>query len=259
MTGILSELLGILPETILATALVFSRIAGAVSVLPAFGEQAVSTRIKLGAAIAFTILVGPLNWGDAVDKVADGFNLVLLASETLVGLLVGLSLRILIIALQVAGTIASQAISLSQIFGAGVGPEPQPAYSSLLVIAGLAFAAMAGLHVKVVLLFSVSYDVFPMGGLSEPSRVAEWGVRHVAQMFAIGLTLAAPFVLAATIYNLSLGFISRAMPQLMVAFVGAPAISLAGLVLFMLAAPIMITIWYQIFDAQLLSPDLAFR
>ena len=41
----------------------------------------------------------------------------------------------------------------------------------------------------------------------------------------------------------NLGVINRAMPQLMVAFVGAPAITAAGLLLLALAAPILLDIW----------------
>ncbi len=45
------------------------------------------------------------------------------------------------------------------------------------------------------------------------------------------------------LYNLTLGIINRAMPQLMVVFVGAPAITAAGLVLLMLLAPVMLGLW----------------
>ena len=52
--------------------------------------------------------------------------------------------------------------------------------------------------------------------------VAEWGVARVGAAFALALGLAAPFVIAAVLYNLALGVINKAMPQLMVALVGAP-------------------------------------
>lgn len=253
------ELLGIAPEIIFLAATIFARVGAAVSVLPAFGEQTVPGRVKLGAALAFSFLVGAIMWQELTVRQFEQFGLYLLVSETAIGLLLGLSLRVLIIALQIAGTVASQAISLSQLFGGGMGSEPQPAFSTLLVVAGLAFATMAGLHVKIAEMFAVSYDLFPVGVLLDPNSVAEWSAKHVSKMFSLGLTLAAPFVLAATIYNLGLGFISRAMPQLMVAFVGAPAISLAGLVLFMLATPLMLLVWFDIFSDQLLAPDLGFR
>ncbi|MEJ2037160.1 MAG: flagellar biosynthetic protein FliR, partial [Maritimibacter sp.] len=39
--------------------------------------------------------------------------------------------------------------------------------------------------------------------------------------------------------------INRAMPQLMVAFVGAPAITAGGLILMFLSTPILLNIWGQ--------------
>ncbi len=66
--------------------------------------------------------------------------------------------------------------------------------------------------------------------------------------------MAAPFTIAAFVYNLALGVINRAMPQLMVTFVGAPAITLGGLVLLLISAPIMLGVWHQGFVAFIADP-----
>ena len=73
-----------------------------------------------------------------------------------------------------------------------------------------------------------SYEILPMGLPVPAADVAAWGTARVAQAFALGFSLAAPFVIAAFAYNLALGAINRAMPQLMVAFIGAPAITAGG-------------------------------
>jgi flagellar biosynthetic protein FliR len=44
-------------------------------------------------------------------------------------------------------------------------------------------------------------------------------------------------------YNLALGAINRAMPTLMVSFIGAPALSAAGLGLLAMLAPILLAFW----------------
>ncbi|MEM8699663.1 MAG: flagellar biosynthetic protein FliR, partial [Pseudomonadota bacterium] len=51
-----------------------------------------------------------------------------------------------------------------------------------------------------------------------------------------------------------LGAINRAMPQLMVAFVGAPAITAGGLALLALAAPLILTLWLDRLDQALAFP-----
>ena len=68
-------------------------------------------------------------------------------------------------------------------------------------------------------------------------------VTCLALVTLFGFSLAAPFVIMGFAYNVALGAINRAMPQLMVAFVGAPAITAAGLLVLMLAAPVILHFW----------------
>ena len=79
-------------------------------------------------------------------------------------------------------------------------------------------------------------------------------VRAVSSAFTFAFTLAVPFVAVSLLYNLALGVINRAMPQLMVAFVGAPAITYGALVLLALTAPLVLALWADQFQGRLLSP-----
>ena len=44
------------------------------------------------------------------------------------------------------------------------------------------------------------------------------------------------------------------MPQLMVAFVGAPVITLGGLFILFLAAPIMLSVWLSALERFMVAP-----
>ncbi|WP_299194033.1 flagellar biosynthetic protein FliR [uncultured Litoreibacter sp.] len=227
--------------------LVFLRIGAAMALLPAFGEQVTPMRVKLSAALAFTIIVAPVVWGDFEQALQANSWWSLMFTEVVAGFAIGIMFRLMVIALQVAGAVAANATSLSQMFGGGIGTEPQPAISTLLVVAGLCLAVMAGLHIRVCEALILSFQLFQPGGRIGPSDMATWGISRVAHAFEHGLTLAGPFVLASLIYNLALGAINRAMPQLMVAFVGAPAISLGGLVLLLVTAPFILGVWVSVF------------
>ncbi|OZA12754.1 MAG: hypothetical protein B7Y02_06935 [Rhodobacterales bacterium 17-64-5] len=56
------------------------------------------------------------------------------------------------------------------------------------------------------------------------------------------------------IYNLALGAINRAMPQLAVSMVGAPALTLGGLALLAVATPLLLAVWLEAFQAFLADP-----
>jgi flagellar biosynthesis protein FliR len=234
--------------------LVFARVSGVMTLLPGFGERLIPARVRLGLAIAFALVVWPMLAPGLVSPDPARPFLQMLAVEVSIGLALGLAIRLIAIALQLAGSIAAQSTALAQIFGAGATPDPMPAIGNVLMLAGITLAVAAGLHVKVAIAMARSYEILPMGLPIPAADLAAWGTARVAQAFALGFSLAAPFVIAAFAYNLALGAINRAMPSLMVAFIGAPAITAGGLLILMLAAPVILHFWSGRLDATLADP-----
>lgn len=231
---------------------VFLRVSALVSLLPAFGERSIPVRVKLGIAVAFTLIVIP-----AVSSPAFAPGLLsmvrLVGTEVLIGMALGMGLRLFVLALQTAGSIAAQSTSLSQILG-GAAVDPVPAMGYLLTIAGLALAALMGLHIRAAQFLIHSYSLFPMGLVPAAADLSQWGVQRISYSFGLAFALAMPFVIASLIYNLALGVINRAMPQLMVAFVGAPAITFAGLFLLFAGTPLILSVWSDALFAFILNP-----
>jgi flagellar biosynthetic protein FliR len=231
--------------------LVFVRVGAAVALIPGFGEQTVPARIRLAVALALTVLVAPVLAGRAGALVPVTAGTIVI--EAITGLLIGLGFRLLVLALQTAGAIAAQATALAQVAGMP-NFEPQPAIGHVLVIGGIALAAASGLHLRVVELLVLSYDAVPMGRAMEPGAAAEWTVTHTGRAIAIAFAIAVPFAIASLLYNVALGAINRAMPQLMVALIGAPALSLGALALLAITAPAALGHWLSLLDAQFADP-----
>ncbi|QOL81881.1 flagellar biosynthetic protein FliR [Pseudooceanicola spongiae] len=235
-------------------ALIFLRVGAFTSFLPGFGEQSVPTRVKLGVAISLTVIVmvaGPSL--PAVPAPDLPVFLRFLATETLIGVTLGVGLRLFVVGLQTAGSMIAQATSLSQILG-NAGVEPMPAIGHVLVIAALALAMTLGLHIHAVLYLLMSYEVMPPGQWPEARDITQWGIKLTAQSFQLAFSLAAPFIIISLIYNLTLGVINRAMPQLMVAFVGAPVITFGGLSLLLILSVQILTTWSERLMAFLVAP-----
>ncbi|MEM8791477.1 MAG: flagellar biosynthetic protein FliR [Pseudomonadota bacterium] len=257
--ALLGQVLDFGAAEIYALIAVFTRVGAAIALLPGFGEMTLPTRVRLGAAIAFTLIVWPVvepgTLPRAEEGTRDAFELLwIMGAEAIAGLLLGLAIRLMIMVLQLAGSIAAQSTSVAQIFGAGVTPDPMPAIGNFLTIAGIALAMTMDLHVKAAIALIGSYEVIPFGAFPLGPDVALWGAARAMAAFALAFSLAAPFVIAALLYNLALGAINRAMPQLMVALVGAPAIT--GLTLFFLwaAAPVILLHWAGRLDDVLAYP-----
>ena len=254
----LTSLLQLAEGFIWQSALVFLRVGAAVALLPAAGEILLPLRLRLAIALGLTAVVTPALSGAERGGLpqftgAADFNLIAVTTEVIAGLLLGLMLRFLIFALQIAGTIVAQSSSLAQMF-TGAGPEPQPVVTHLLTLGGVAlFCAFDGIARSGELIV-LSYQMLPSGELPDPSGLARLSLARVTRAFSLGFTLAAPFVVAALLYNLTLGVINRAMPGLMVTFIGAPALSWASIVLLMLAAPLMLQLWQEMLASALQNP-----
>lgn len=255
MTGVIAELSALLTlaeGVVWAAALVFIRIGATVALMPGLGDQAVPMRIKLALVVAFTLVLAP-SLAEPIAANGPAPALAPLAGEAVAGLILGIGMRLFLLALQTAAGIIAQASTLSQLF-AGAAPEPQPAIGNLFLVAGIALALAAGLHVRAAELALLSYDLLPAGGYPDARAAADWNLALVSRTFALAFSLAAPFVVASMIYNLALGAINRAMPQLMVAMVGAPALTLGAIALLAVAAPILLALWLQVFEAYLADP-----
>ena len=248
---------------------VFTRVGAVVGLLPGFGERSIPTRVRLVAAIAFTAIVWPAispglagggaSFGGAgpIGEPESGLAAPLplgrlLLAEAAAGLMLGVAIRMLLWAMQFAGSIAAQATSVLQIFGSGATPDPMPAIGNLLTIAAIALAVVGDLHIKAALAMIGSYQVLPLGVFPVAGDLAEWGVARAAAAFGLAFSLSAPFLILGLVYNIALGAISRAMPQLMVVLIGAPAIVSISILLLMLAAPVMLTHWTGMLDARVM-------
>lgn len=234
--------------------LVFLRMAPVAALFPGLGDGMVPLRVKLVLALALSVAVTPILAPNlrAIAAAPPPLGQVV-AAETAIGLLMGLGLRLFVVALQTAGAIAAQSTSLSQVLG-NAGATPMPAMGQLLVIGGIALAMLMGLHLRLAEMVVLSYRLFPVAQFPDAASVAQWGIAQVAGAFALAFTLAGPFVVVSVLYNLTLGVINRAMPQLMVVFVGAPVITGAGLVLLLLLAPTMLRIWVVALGRFLAQP-----
>ena len=240
-------------DAIAPAVIIFLRVGAAMALLPALGETVVPVRVRLALSIALTFAVLPGLQSAIGAEVAFPTLVRHLGTEVPAGLALGLSLRLFVLALQTAGTMAAQATSLSQMLG-GQGAEPMPAMSHLMVAAGLALAMIMDLPVRMVAMLIQSYDLWPAGAYPDVASLREWGVGVIARSFALAFCLAAPFLIAGLLYNVVLGILNRAMPQLMITMIGAPAMVLGAMLLLMVSLPVGLAFWVRLLSGATGDP-----
>ena len=255
MESILSAIFEGSNEVVLVAFGVFARVGAVAFLLPGIGERGISLRIRLGAALALTALLTPMlaSFVPASPTTAPALVKMLAAEET-IGLIIGFSFRVLVFSLQITGMVAAQHLSVAQMFGAGVAPEPEPTIATLLAMGGITLALMAGLHVKILATLVHMYDVLPFGQFPNAPSVGSWATARMAETFGLGIAMAAPFVAIGFAYNIALGVLNRAMPQLLVAIVGIPFLLWIGMVSLRLVLPSLFDEWFKHLDSVFLDP-----
>lgn len=225
-----------LPAVATAFLLTFARVGAMVMLLPGVGELSVPSRVRLTIALVLTAILLPAHQkAYAVDLRTFGPVLVLLFQELVVGVVLGLTGRLAISALQITGSVVAQQLGLG--FVTAVDPTQNQQgllVGNFLTLTGVALIFATDLHHLVIAAMNDSYTIFQPGELPLMGDAAQHVTRIIATSFRIGIQLSAPFLVFGLLFNIGLGVLSRLMPQMQVFFIGLPLSILLGLLLLLL-------------------------
>ncbi|HEX2652150.1 MAG TPA: flagellar biosynthetic protein FliR [Xanthobacteraceae bacterium] len=234
-----------LPALAAAFMLMFARMGAMVMLLPGVGELSVPTRMRLVIALILTAALFPLHRAAfSIDLRAPGPVMVSFAQELMIGAVLGITARLAISALQVAGSIVAQQLGLGFVTTVDLTTQGQQGVivGNFLTILGIALIFTTDLHHLVIAALHDSYTLFKPGEVPLVGDVASLIASTIAGAFKVGTQLAAPFIVFGLLFNIGLGVLARLMPQMQVFFVGVPLSILIGfLILFLVIGAMMAT------------------
>ncbi|MCW9033685.1 MAG: flagellar biosynthetic protein FliR [Alphaproteobacteria bacterium] len=215
---------------------IFSRLAAAVTVMPGFSATYVSMRIRIAFIVVFSFVLVPVLQDVMPPIPASAMAMTLIfIGEAIIGLLIGSVMRILLGALQTAGTVIAFSSSMANAMIMDPISQQQSAVVSVaLTTMATVIIFVADLHHLMIAAYVESYTMFVPGHVPPVSDIAQLIARIVADSFSFGIQLAAPFLLISFTYNVALGTLARLMPKLNVFFVGMPlsiGLAFAGLMI----------------------------
>ena len=234
--------------------LVFARTGAMLMLLPPINQQGVPTQVRLVLALAISFALAP-GLAHAYPPQTPGTPLalgLLVAQDVTAGLLVGGMATIIMSALSVAGSIISTQTGLAyaQLLNPTMG-DTEPVIGNFLVLLGGTLVFATNLHHLAIAAIQGSYALIPPGGALPTADMAELVVRLVSGSFALGVQLAAPFLIFGFAVNASIGLLARLMPQLQVFFIAMPVNLLAGFFIIMLLIGTMMTAFLNYYSAQM--------
>jgi flagellar biosynthesis protein FliR len=230
-----------LPAYGAAFMLMFARIGTMIMLLPGLGELSVPARVRLTVALVLTAVMFPLHRaGYTIDLRLPGPVIIALGQELLVGVVLGMTARLTISALQVAGSVIAQQLGL----GFVTAVDPTQGQQGLLVgnfltLLGVTLIFATDMHHMVIAGLHDSYRLFQPGEVPPVNDVAALVTRTIADAFRVGIQLSAPFLVFGLVFNVALGVLSRLMPQMQVYFVAVPLSIIIGFLILLIVVGAM--------------------
>jgi flagellar biosynthetic protein FliR len=230
-----------LPVLAAAFLLTFARVGTMVMLMPGIGELNISSRARLAIALVLTAILMPLHQkAYTVDLTTLGPVIAMMLQEILIGGVLGMTARLAVSALQIAGSVIAQQLGLG--FVTAVDPTQNQQgvlVGNFLTLLGITLIFATDMHHLVIAALNDSYNIFAPGQVPLVGDMAQHITKIVGTAFRIGIQLSAPFLVFGLLFNLGLGVLSRLMPQMQVFFIGLPLSILLGFMLLVLVVGAM--------------------
>ncbi|EOA05564.1 flagellar biosynthesis protein FliR [Herbaspirillum frisingense GSF30] len=219
-----------------------TRILGLLSIAPPFGSASVPMLVKVLLGIAIGAVLAPdVPVPPAIDPMSMT-GLLILLQQLLIGLSMGLAMRVVFAAVEAAGELTSSTMGLS--FAAFFDPQSQgrtAVISQVLsLLATMVFLSLNG-HLLLLQVMAESFHTLPITGQPITTEGFHQLVLWGAKVFSMGVQLSLPLLIALLITNFALGILTRAAPQLNLFGIGFSITMLSGFILIAFALPYMLT------------------
>ncbi|MDD2365535.1 MAG: flagellar biosynthetic protein FliR [Desulfuromonadaceae bacterium] len=236
------------PREVIFFMLVLSRVAGIFAALPVFGGRTLPVRIKTITVFMITLLCFPTLSVKPPEIPSDAFALVLLLlSELMIGLTLALISQIIFAAVEFSGQIIGMqmGLTISSIIDPSQGTQTQIMSVIQTLFATLIFLSLNIHHIFIRAIID-SFQVIPLGGWHISGELIHFLVIRTADIFIIGIRLAAPVMVALLLTTVALGIMARAFPQMNIFMISLPLNVGLGLIVM----GITLTVFFRVLEVS---------
>jgi flagellar biosynthetic protein FliR len=217
-------------EMLSALLMIGVRVSGLMLFAPFLGSASIPPRIKAVLAIVFTALLYPARARLGVVSASQWPLLV--GTELLLGIGLGIAASLVFDAVQLAGQVISVQVGYSLVNILDPQTEVESTVLALFhqTIAMLIFLRL-DVHYWILRAVANSFAYLPPGTVSINHAFTAAILRVGASVFEVGIQIAAPVLSATLVADVVLGLLGKASPQLGVMLLGPAVKSMLGLTL----------------------------
>lgn len=218
--------------------LVLARVAAVIGVAPVFGTRSIPNQVKVGLAVVLTVLLVPMQTGEAT-VLSDWISMMLaVTGEVLVGLLMGFAGVLVFSAVQIASRVVGIQIGLGMPstmdpFWTESGSFLDTFYGMMAIII---FLGIGGHHIIITAL-ARSFELVPLATYGLKAVTGDHLLALSAAAFNTAIQLSIAAVGTMLLADIAMGLVVRTMPQLNIFSVGMSVKTSLGLLILALLAP----------------------
>ena len=218
----------------LETALVvFARVGACAMVMPGIGSARVLPRARLLLTLALSVTLAPLVAPMVGPLTGTPIRLAgMLATESAIGLLLGLLARIHLAALRFALGVAANVIGFAPLGGiAAEDGAPDGPLATLVGLGAVMALLAAGGHHMILRALLDTYAVHPPGSMPDADASLAALAAALAAAYSLALAVSGPIVVYGVLMQLAIGLVNKLAPVVPLYFVAIPFMIAGGLLI----------------------------
>lgn len=229
--------------------LMLFRIGSMMMVMPIFGYNSIPATARVGVAFLVTSILFPLHPDMQLTLnpgVLEFFAVVL--REVFIGLSIGLVTLFIFTGVQFAGHVMGHSMGFGMINAIDpFSEEHMPVLGQLLTMMTLVLFLLMNGHHFLIQAMDESFVRIPVGTGILSDQAIQGFLRLSADIFSIGIKVAAPVLISILVAEVALGIVARTVPQMNVWIIGFPLKIMVGLLTLMISLPMLVFVFGKIY------------
>ncbi|MGR3219760.1 MAG: flagellar biosynthetic protein FliR [Candidatus Anammoxibacter sp.] len=230
--------------------LVLFRMGGLFFTAPVFSHMSVPLKMKVSLSLFLALVIFPTVQfiPFTLPYTIISFGLIVV-KEVAVGAIIGFMASMTFFVFSLAGMIAGRQVAMEMASTLSPNTETGGSITGLLyyMVGAMVFLAINGHHWLIKAL-AFSYNAVPLGGFQFTPRLSDKMVESFSVYFALGVRMAAPFIIVALITLVIVGVVLKVTEQHSLFVLELPLKSMVGFYLFVVSAPYIINFMRSVLD-----------
>lgn len=229
--------------------LIFLRVSAVVFTVPIIGSKAIPIPVKSGLSLALAFVLFPILWNAGFPVLPGSLVWIVGAcGELMLGIAIGLLVRLLFAGIQMAGQVAGyqMGLAIANIMDPATSAQV-PILAQMYNLLAMLFFVTFNAHHWFVRGLVESYALIPPLEASFTGAAVHHLINVAGGLFVIAVKVGAPVIVVLLITSVAFGLLARTVPQMNIFIVAMPIKLAVGLLFVGLSLPFLMVFCKTLF------------